>query len=167
VERGVPFARHGVDAHADEISKAVGTRVINDHGTERREWARRRKLPQSCIGLSHPVRSGVEGDGIRCLFSAESRVDFRYYRAMFRFMHFLLSSRVVHSLALLYRDQGKIGQPYPSHLLGGKGVHGLPSQATVGLAQPFPQLADGLMCLFLSCADDPVDPAFEVGRSAF
>jgi hypothetical protein len=134
VERGVPFARHGVDAHADEISKAVGTHVINDHGTERREWARRRKLPQSCIGLSHPVRSGVEGDGIRCLFSAESRVDFRYYRAMFLFMHFLLSSRVVHSLALLYREQGKIGQPYPSHLLGGKGVHGLPGQATVTIS---------------------------------
>jgi hypothetical protein len=38
---------------------------------------------------------------------------------------------------------------------------------TISLPQPFPQLAGGLVCLFLSCADDPVDPAFEVGRSRF
>jgi len=31
---------------------------------------------------------------------------------------------------------------------------GLSGQDTVGLAQPFPQLADGLVCLFLSCAED-------------
>jgi hypothetical protein len=36
-----------------------------------------------------------------------------------------------------------------------------------GQQKPFPQLADGLVCLFLGCAEDPVDPAFEVGRSAF
>jgi hypothetical protein len=37
---------------------------------------------------------------------------------------------------------------------------------TVGLAQPFPQLADGLMHLLPSFAVDLVDPGFEVGRSA-
>jgi hypothetical protein len=51
--------------------------------------------------------------------------------------------------------------------IGGKGVHQLPGQDTVGLAQPFPLLTDGLVRLFLSCAEDPVDPGFEVGRSAF
>ena len=61
----------------------------------------------------------------------------------------------------------RFGQSYPSHLLGGKGVHGLLGQDAVGLIQPFPQLADGLVRLFLSCAEDPVDPGFEFGRSAF
>ena len=44
---------------------------------------------------------------------------------------------------------------------------GCPGQDTVGFAQPSPQLADGFVRLFLSCAKDPVDPGFEVGRSAF
>ena len=34
------------------------------------------------------------------------------------------------------------------------------------LAQPFPQLADGLMHLLLGFAVDLVKPGFEVGRSA-
>jgi hypothetical protein len=61
----------------------------------------------------------------------------------------------------------KWDKPYPSDLLRGEVVHGLPGQDTVGLTQPFPQLADGLVRLFLSCAEDPVDPGFEFGRSAF
>jgi hypothetical protein len=45
--------------------------------------------------------------------------------------------------------------------------HGLHGQDTVGLAQLFPQLADGLVRLLLGCAEEPVDPSFEVGESAF
>jgi len=51
--------------------------------------------------------------------------------------------------------------------LGHEGVHGLHGQDTVGLAQPFPHLAGGLMRLLLGCTVDPVDPSIEVGRSAF
>jgi hypothetical protein len=51
-------------------------------------------------------------------------------------------------------------------LLGGKGVYGLRGQDSVGLAQPFPQPADGLVRLFLGCVEDPFDSGFEVGGSA-
>ena len=59
------------------------------------------------------------------------------------------------------------GHAVPVSLVAGVGVHGLLSQQAISLAQAFPQLADGLVRLFLSCAEDPVDPGFEFGRSAF
>jgi hypothetical protein len=58
-------------------------------------------------------------------------------------------------------------RPYPSHLLQGVGVHGPLGQQAVSLAQGFPQLADGFVRLLLGCTLGPVDPAFEVGGSAF
>jgi len=68
---------------------------------------------------------------------------------------------------LLYVAGVRLGSRTRLTLLGGKGVHKLPGQDTIGLAQSFPQLADGLVRLFLSYTDDLVDPAFEVGGSAF
>ena len=53
-------------------------------------------------------------------------------------------------------------QPYLSQLLGGEQVHWLLGQDAVGLAQPFPQLADGFVRL-LGCTVDLVDLGFEVG----
>jgi hypothetical protein len=58
-------------------------------------------------------------------------------------------------------------RPYPSHLLGGERVHGLHGQDAVALAHPFLQLTDSFVRLLLGCAEDPVDPGFEVGGSTF
>jgi len=52
-------------------------------------------------------------------------------------------------------------------LFEGERVHRLVSQVAVALAQPFPYLAGVLVVLRLRCVANPVDPAFEVGGSAF
>jgi hypothetical protein len=56
--------------------------------------------------------------------------------------------------------------PYPSHLLKGEAVHWLLGQDAVGLAQPFPLLANSFMILLFGCVEDPVDPGFEVSGSS-
>jgi hypothetical protein len=68
-------------------------------------------------------------------------------------------------ISLSYVASRQMGQPYLSHLLGREGIQRLHSQDS-RLAQPFPQLADGLMHLLLGFAVELVNPGFEVGKSA-
>jgi hypothetical protein len=49
-------------------------------------------------------------------------------------------------------------RPYPSHLLLGEAVHGLPGQDGVGLTEPSPQLADNFMQLLLGRTVYPINP---------
>ena len=56
---------------------------------------------------------------------------------------------------------------YPSHLLKGEAVHWLLGQDAVGLAQPFPLLANSLVLLLFGCVEDSVEPGFEISGSAY
>jgi hypothetical protein len=61
----------------------------------------------------------------------------------------------------------KWDRPYPSHLLRGEVIHGLPRQDTVGLIKPSLYLINSFMWLFFRRIIHPINPGFEIPKAVF